>query len=380
MISLLQIGDVHLGARYGAFGDLASARRGAVEESFRNLPDVAGRLGVDAVLVAGDLFDRPRPESRLTVLVRETFRRLVETGRPVFAVPGNHDRLVPGGSPYDELPEGVTVFREPRFGDPCSVELAGGHLHVYGLAWDAAREPEPLATFRRSSAEGLHVVLLHAGVRDPSLPSSGHSLRVSRTQLAELGVDYIALGDYHRFRPPEEFAGLVACYSGSFAALDPDESGRRGLAHVRLEVGEPAAVTLIPSRVPEVVAVGSVDVSSCADEAEVAERVASAAGPRTDAEGIDRYPTATLEGTPSFPVDLDRVSLELAERFGFARVEDATRFYASDALRELTGRPTIVGHVARLGAARIAEATDEADRKLHEGALRLALRFLEATR
>ena len=44
---------------------------------------------MDAVVVAGDLFDAPRPSKETLAVARETFRRIAADGAPVILVPGN---------------------------------------------------------------------------------------------------------------------------------------------------------------------------------------------------------------------------------------------------------------------------------------------------
>ncbi|MFW6040167.1 MAG: metallophosphoesterase family protein, partial [Gemmatimonadota bacterium] len=200
MIRLLHISDVHLGARLGGFGPVAEERRDAIRAAFRRLPERVAGWDVDAVLVAGDLFDNPRPAGRDVDVARETLRALAEA-RPVFAIPGNHDLATGGDSPWREMPRSVTVFLAPRFGEPARAVVRGQTLHVHGLAYDPTAGGDPLAGYRRSPAEGLHVVLLHAGAADHPDWTGGHGLRVTSDRLAALDADYLALGDHHRFRP-----------------------------------------------------------------------------------------------------------------------------------------------------------------------------------
>ena len=373
MIRLLHISDVHLGARLGGFEGIADERREAIRSAFRRLPDRAAALEVDAVLVAGDLFDTRRPSTADVDVAREVLRALAENGCPVIAIPGNHDAAVAPDSPWRSMPDAVTTILAPRFGAPVSLDPGGGRapLHVYAVAYDPTAEPAPIAGYRRADAPGVHVVLLHAGVADHPDWTGGASLRTSTAELGGLEADYVALGDYHAFRPPAEFGGAPVCYSGSFAAVAIDEVGPRGCAVVELEPGAPPRVRLDPSSVPPLLDLGSFDVSDAADEIEVADRVGAALGDEA------AHPVATLVGEPAFPLDVDRVRDAVRERYGFAVLRDETRFIDSSHVRALADQPTIAGHVARLGlerrdAAAGVEAGAEAER-----ALRLALRALE---
>lgn len=371
MIRLLHLADVHLGATYGSFGRLAEGRREEVRAAVRRLPAVAEERDVHAVLVAGDLFDRPRPAEADVAAVREAGRRLAGAGIPVFAVPGNHDALRLDPALWEEaLPE-ATVFRGAAFGRPETVEILGGPLHVYGVAYDPAEEPDPLGTFRHTEDVGLHVVLVHGSVPDAPHWEGGRALRLPEEALSALDADYLALGDYHSYRPPGGFSGpgLPACYPGSFAAVDLTEDGERGAVLVELEAGASPRLERVPSGVSPVVRVGPIDVTACADEREVTDAV----GERVPEGAV---PVVTLSGEPRFPLDAEKVATHLTERFGCASLVDETAYFASERLRELTEQKTVAGHVARLGLERVEGAGDAQERDVAERALRIALRAL----
>lgn len=395
---LLHLADLHLGASCSAFGPLAAARRRAVVEAFRRLPDVALDRRVDAVLVAGDLFDGPRPEPELLSAARETLRRFVDACIPVFLVPGNHDAVTLKVNPYRDLAragrvivqgEGTDrrwpvdddrgrrlaekhaayILARPAFDGPVTVETDSGPLHVYGIAYDGAECRDPLATFRRSDEPGVHVALLHAAVHDAThWRGSGNVLATDLDALAVLDVDYIALGDYHRHRPPEAFGGPPACYPGSFAATDLTEHGPRGFVVVEIEPGGEPAVEHVDAGVPTVATV-ELDVSGYEDDIQVAEAASRALTPGA-------VPVLRLVGEPDFPLDADVIVTELSQRHGHARVLDETRYYAAERLSELASRDTVVGHVVRLARERIAAAASAADREVAQRALRVALRAM----
>jgi len=377
IIRLLHVADVHLGASLSAFGSMARLRSEQVQTAFAHLPEVAEREGVHAVLCAGDLFDGIRPDAGVMALVRETVRRFAANGRPVFLVPGNHDALDMGPSPLAEEISGAQIFRSPRFGEPISVQTEAGALHVYGLAYDAGVEPDPLSSFVRSDAEGTHVILLHGSVPDAPHWSGGRALRLPIERLAALEADYVALGDHHRFRPPSEFGlrdGPPACYSGSFAAVDLTEAGPHGYVVVEIAGEGEVQVRLQPSEVPAVVHMTPVDVSGCADESTVIARIVADVPPGT-------LPVVTLVGQPPRPLDTARVEAELVARFGCARVKDRVRYFDALWLKEVASEQTIAGHVARLGAERAAAARDDPEEcALRDRALRIALAALEPER
>ena len=372
MLRILHLADVHIGASMSAFGDAAASRRRGLLDAFRQLPELARAENAHAVLVAGDVFDRPEPDAESRAAVAETFARIVEDGRPVFVVPGNHDSSTLLRHPWTEPIGGAHVFLGPAF-ERRSVQTAGGSLHVYGLAYDLGREDAPLATFARDDLPGVHVILLHGSVDfSPHWKIGKNALRLPIDALAALDCDYVALGDYHGFRPPDLFRERGrACYPGSFAALDLTETGPRGYVVAEFEPGLPPRVHHRPSALAHLADVGEVDVGNAADQEEVMRRIGERVAPGT-------LPLVRLVGVPDFPLDPEVIVRRLCERYGFGRVTDASTWFANARLDRIAEEDTVAAHVVRLARARIAAAADD-DKAVVERALRIALRGLEVT-
>ena len=352
------------------FEPVAEARRTELRDRFRELPACADERDVDLVLVAGDLFDSATPSELDLDIARETLRGLTDGGnRPVVVVPGNHDPCSGEGSPWHSMPAGVDVMLAPRFEAPLEFDIRGLRVHVHGFAHDPDVEPDPVRSYRRLG-HGLHVAVLHASVAGNPEWTGGRGLRLTLEDLGHIDADYVALGDHHAFRT-SGFGGIPACYPGSFAAVAIDEAGDRGCALAEVRPEAPPVVTLLPSGVAPLVALGDVDAGDADGDLAVAERIGECMRGRTG------YPAVTITGQPAFALDAERVRRALEERFGFAHVVDATRFIDSDHVARLAERPTVEGHVARLGRTRLAAAASDEDRTVADRALRMALRAME---
>lgn len=371
MVRLLHVADVHLGAPLRGFGREAEARRAETLDAFRALPSLALEREVDAVLIAGDLFDGPRPSEATAIAVQETVRRLTEQELPVFAVPGNHDARALNPDLYPRTLRAAVVFTEPAFGPPQRVPVGDTELFVYGCAYDAAEEPDPLATFAREPGEGVHVVLLHGSVPGAPHWERGSSLPISWEALEGLGVDYVGLGDLHRFQGPDELRGAPACYPGSFAAVDVTEDGLRGPVVAEVAPGAGPRIERVSSGVREVGAPRPLDVSRCGSDLEVADRISEGVGPE--------IPNVVLEGEPTFPLDADAIAAILEERHNAVHLVDRSAFFDRARLEEIADRSTVAGHVARLGLRAIADAKSEEERAGVERGLRVALRVMEVS-
>jgi exonuclease SbcD len=86
-MKIMHTGDWHLGKRLERF-DRMDEHTAVMEE----ICQIAEAEAVDAVLVAGDLYDTFNPPTEAVQLLYRTLKRLARDGRrPVIAIAGNHD-------------------------------------------------------------------------------------------------------------------------------------------------------------------------------------------------------------------------------------------------------------------------------------------------
>lgn len=82
----LHLADLHLGKRVNGF-DLLDDQRFILEQ----VVDLCAGRGVDAVVVAGDIYDVPQPPAGAVLLLDWFLTELAARGVKVLAVSGNHD-------------------------------------------------------------------------------------------------------------------------------------------------------------------------------------------------------------------------------------------------------------------------------------------------
>ncbi|BBE17177.1 exonuclease SbcD [Aquipluma nitroreducens] len=86
-MKLLHTSDWHLGKRLEDFSRIEEQ-----QAVLQEICEIAEREQVDAILVAGDLFDTFNPPTEAVDLFYRTLKRLTNNGnRPVIAIAGNHD-------------------------------------------------------------------------------------------------------------------------------------------------------------------------------------------------------------------------------------------------------------------------------------------------
>ncbi|MEB3773495.1 MAG: DNA repair exonuclease, partial [Desulfurococcales archaeon] len=84
---IIHLADLHLGARPYGFRE----REEDILESFDNVVDMILEERPDIVVIAGDLFDKPRPDNQVLRRAIRGLRRVTSQGIPVVAAHGEHD-------------------------------------------------------------------------------------------------------------------------------------------------------------------------------------------------------------------------------------------------------------------------------------------------
>jgi DNA repair exonuclease SbcCD nuclease subunit len=231
-IRLLHTSDVHLGATFKVLGDRGREQHRQVRDTFARVIGLAIEERVDAVLIAGDLFDSVRAARVQIEFAADQLARLGTAGIPACVIAGNHDPLGEGsGSLWRDLAArcpGLTVFG-PRLE---AQTFPDRDLTVVGRSVSGVLSSEsPLAGVAGPRRTRYLVALAHGSVQRPDLPVQFG--QITPDAIAGSGVDYLALGDWHSPRDVS-FGGVAAWYSGSPEMIDVDQ----------LEAGHVCLVTL----------------------------------------------------------------------------------------------------------------------------------------
>jgi exonuclease SbcD len=213
--TVLHTADVHLGT--GTAGE-----NGYEERCFARAVDLAIERDVDAVLVAGDLFDHARvPED----LLAWTAKQLDRLERPVVLLVGNHDALH-DTSVHQRFggPERCSQLELLDDPDGSMVEVPGTDIVVWGRAMI---EHEP--AFRPLDGippkpEGKWGIVAGHGLVMPDERPTHHGSPITPAELAGVEWDYIALGHFHGHRVLQE-SPVPAVYPGATARSLKGEPG-----------------------------------------------------------------------------------------------------------------------------------------------------------
>jgi exonuclease SbcD len=239
---LLHTSDWHLGRSLHR-EDLRDAQAAFVDHLVGTVRDER----VDAVLVAGDVYDRAVPSLDAVQLCEEALTRLRETGAHVVVISGNHDsaRRLGFGS---RLLDGSGVFLRTQ---PTLEPVVLGDVPVYAVPY---LDPAPLSEHLRAVAAvapPYAVVMAHGWVAGGAASDSERDITVGGVGAIAPslfdGFAYSALGHLHG----PQVIGEGLRYSGSPLAYSFSEAAhRKGSWLVETGTTGLQRVDFVPAPVP----------------------------------------------------------------------------------------------------------------------------------
>ena len=229
--------DLHLDSPFrgltAAAPEQAEALRRATFEAYNQIVELCIDQQVDALLVAGDIFDSADNSLGAQLQFREGLIRLAEHGIRSFICHGNHDPL-DGWHAGLDWPDHAYRFGETVTSVPLRADDPRSPL-VYGVSYPVRDVQQNLIpTFPQREAGRPAIGLLHANVGGN--PDHGSYAPCSIDDLTATGYDYWALGHVHTrqiLRTPQEGAPVIV-YPGNPQGRHPNERGPRGVYLVEM--------------------------------------------------------------------------------------------------------------------------------------------------
>ncbi len=218
---IAQLADIHLGHRqYGLDERLEDYNR-----AFLNAVNEVLRLreegGLDTVIISGDFFDTQRPPPSIYVTAIRGLTRLREAGVRVIATRGNHDASVinPTENPLTVLHQMGLI----DYLDGNCIDLGGVRVIGVGTVYTDTQS-RFINELSRLKGNGVNIAVIHQYIEGAPyiypMPNVDVFM-VNEKPLAQLGLDYIAVGHIHEhgLRHPR----INAVYPGSLEIWDSRE-------------------------------------------------------------------------------------------------------------------------------------------------------------
>ncbi len=250
---LLHLADLHIGIENYGRVDPSTGLHSRLRDYLERLDEAieVGRAeGMDAVLIAGDIYKNRTPNPTQQREFARRIHNLRALGVPVFILTGNHDISPAAGRAhaveiFDTLAvDGVTIADRPRVH---TLRTRSGPLQIIALPWVTRHALLTKEELRMASFLEIETMLIERVERflrqaaddlDPALPAVlavhgtidgatfgaerqvllGRDLVYPRSLMALPNVDYVAMGHIHCHQAIGEHPPII--YPGSIERID----------------------------------------------------------------------------------------------------------------------------------------------------------------
>ncbi len=296
-MKIIHTGDIHIG---GAFQGLpkqkAELRKTELISSFATLCAYAKQTGVDAVIIAGDLFDKKEVTATEK---REVFSAIASANPvPFYLALGNHDADTDISA---FAPDNLYLFEDGfAFYEIGDARIGGMDFKRFS--------PDKIPAFPKDK---FNILTLHGEV----------GAEIPLPALTGKNIDYLALGHIHKPMPVKEKLDNRGFYRycGSLEGRGFDETGARGFFLLEIERGRVQNERFLSFAKRSVQAV-AVDISNCRTYLDVENACLSALSQTKESDMVK----ITLCGkhAPELRKDISLLAERLAERYFFIKIQD----------------------------------------------------------
>lgn len=264
-MKLIHCADLHLDAKMERHldKDRAKERRGELLHNFERMVDFAIKNQVEAILIAGDLFDT----KNISATVRNSVLHTITSNTSInfYYLKGNHDtdNFLSG---LEEVPDNLYMFGSSW----TSYEECQSKLIISGVELSKDNSESVYNSLILDSKK-FNILMLHGQESQSALKDKAEIVNLKA--LKNRGIDYLALGHIHYYKLEKLDPRGIYCYPGCLEGRGFDECGEHGF--VLLEYDENSGnfshefVPFAKRRLYEI----SVDVTDCLSTADMAQRV-----------------------------------------------------------------------------------------------------------
>lgn len=221
-IRLCHMADFHLGSRLGGTNQLIEQVNRNLIRSLDEIFKVLKTSRVDLVLIAGDFYESSNQDFALLKNIKEILGNF--PGKIVIS-PGNHDYSSIESAYRGQWPDNVYIFENE---DIDYFEFKELNTRVYGFAFKHShiydRKLKALSNMKIDE-DFINLGVFH-GQLDDRLNAYNP---IFKEDIANSGLDYIALGHIHKTSPIEKLGSTYYAYSGNPIGRGFHEVGKKGI-------------------------------------------------------------------------------------------------------------------------------------------------------
>ncbi len=218
-LTFIHTADWHLGHTYWRIGPRAAQSSAWRLDAVRRIWGLAEEKKADFIVVAGDVFDSDTPSATWR---RHAIELLADCPAPVYLIAGNHDPCAQGSVWFqDDFAGALSGLENVHLvTEAAPIETASDALLFPCPVTKKYCREDATAWIPDSPRGGKwRVGLAHGGWKGYFSSGDDQTLNCISNDCADrAGLDYLALGDYHSYTPPDH----AAAKSRTFYAGTPE--------------------------------------------------------------------------------------------------------------------------------------------------------------
>lgn len=338
-MKIIHCADIHLNSKMAAnlTKEKAKERKAELLHTFIHMVDYAVKEEVQAVIIAGDLFDHNQINKTTRNAVYDQIK--LHPWIEFYYLQGNHDSNS-FLSDMEEIPENLKLFGKEWItytaGEGGSVMKDEADISVSDLNQSAVRKVAitGVELDQENSFSVYHSLVLDAGcfnivvMHGQESEQSGKDKTeiIALRELRNKGIDYLALGHIHRYKEDRLDARGTYCYCGCLEGRGFDECGEHGF--VLLEIDEEEGTcrrTFVPFACRQLYEIPA-DVSGCHTTSDMKERIDNVLEQQEIASKSMVKVVLTGEIGVNDEMDIDLLAKQYQDSFYFFKIKDQTKW------------------------------------------------------
>ncbi|MCD4783968.1 MAG: DNA repair exonuclease [Candidatus Eremiobacteraeota bacterium] len=365
--SFIHTSNLHLNMENPEMGDFSGRLKDSLLEVFDLIISLTRREKVDALFIAGDLFEAKTVSGETLNYIREKFESLKPVN--IFISPGSSDPITED-SPYLRLqwPENVYVFKKNEF---TTHLLEEKKVAIHGFAHTSEDFQEnPLEGYKVGNEDYFNLLFFNGSITDVGYPDQKITAPFRFHNILESGADYVALGHFHRVQSLKRKGEktIQGCYPGSPQGTRFTDEGEKGILKVVIS-GNRKDITFLPTAR---IKFNNINLN-CGDMSNK-DDIVNCLKSIIQEKNLAKNPTQiTLKGKieKELVLDIEKLRQEVGKDCLYLEIKNKTRHEYDP--QEFKDERTVRGFFAKKTLGRI-EATPQDDEKNRE-ILQLALKY-----
>lgn len=230
-MKVIHCADLHLDSRLTSVlpQELAKQRKRELLKAFLNMVDYARDNDVEAIIIAGDMFD----SDSILVSTRTGVTNAILTNPSIdfYYLRGNHD--MDNVLSDEDVPPDNLHFFDDTWTKYILNYKGEGNICLYGAELNQSNSKHLCLELQPDSAD-FNIVTLHGQLTGSVVKDKAENINIK--ELKDKGIDYVALGHVHAYKEEKIDARCTYCYPGCLEGRGFDECGEHGF--VLLDIDE----------------------------------------------------------------------------------------------------------------------------------------------